>query len=441
MKGINTSPPSGARDFLPEDVKFREEIFASIKGAFEGFGFVPIDTPAFERIEVLMGKYGAEAEKLIYKILKRGKQAETGEVDLALRYDLTIPFARVVTQYRNELPSIFKRYQIGPVWRADRPGRGRFREFYQCDIDIVGTASRIADAEIILALSSALNAVGVEGFTIKLNSRKALIGLLESYNISENLRNGVLVALDKLDKIGVEGVGQELNSLELSRDTVKQIVDDILAPDAEAVIRERLRLSEMGREGLAEVDEIISLARPLLKKGSIAFSPFLARGLDYYTGFIFEIFGNELGSSIASGGRYDNLLSMFSKTPTPACGGSLGIERIIMLIEADGSRKKKMQPAQVFVAVWNDDFRAEALRMAAELRDKGLKTEVYLGTQGIGRQLKYASEKGIPFSILFGPDEATRNEVAIKNMQTGQQVLVPRDRLIAHLLGELELEG
>ncbi len=433
MKELNMKPPSGTRDFLPGEVKKREWAFGTIKGVFESFGFLPIDTPAFERLETLMGKYGEEGEKLIFKILKRGDRADSGETDLALRYDLTVPLVRFFAEHQERLPRPFRRYQMSPVWRADRPGKGRFREFYQCDVDVIGSTSLLADAEVILALTRALSRLGLSGCVVNLNSRKVLAGLLEVYGVPQEQRQSTLIALDKLDKIGASGVIQELKSSSLPEAAVNRIEDDLLEG---AAPRDRIEASLTGRQGLREVDEVISLVKPLLKEGAIKFSPFLARGLDYYTGPIFEITLDGAPGAIASGGRYDDLIGGITGKQVPACGGSLGIDRILSTLLADEQNKKDTPSPQVFVTVWDSASRAEALRIATELRDAGMTAEIYLEEGKIGKQIRLASERGARFCLFYGPDEQTRGEVTLKELSTGEQTSAKRESIV-HILKTL----
>ncbi len=427
MKKFNTQPPSGTRDFLPKDVKSRERVFGVIRRVFEEFGFLPIDTPAFERIENLLGKYGEEGDKLIYKILKRGEQAASGETDLALRYDLTVPFARFFARYQNQLPRPFRRYQIGPVWRADRPGKGRFREFYQCDIDTVGTSSLLADAEVILALARSLSRLTLSGYVIKINSRKVLAGLLEIYGIPENLRRGALTAIDKLDKVGVAGVVKELKGRGLPEAALIKIRENLSRNGSE--LRNEIKDSRIGKEGLEEVDEVIAMVAPLLTEGEIEFSPFLARGLDYYTGPIFEIYLKGAAGAVASGGRYDNLISMFTGKQIPACGGSLGIDRILSSLRLNDQSGEDALMPQVFVTVWDRASMSEALRIATELRDEGVVVEIFLGEGKIGKQVRLASERNALYCLFYGPDEQRKKEVTLKNLSTGKQTSVKRGQI------------
>lgn len=429
MKEFNTKPPSGTKDSFPDEVKFRERILNMIRKVFENFGFSPIETPAIERIETLMGKYGEEGEKLIFKILKRGKQAASGEVDLALRYDLTIPLMRFYAAYQNKLPRIFRRYQIGPVWRADRPGKGRFREFYQCDVDIIGSYSPLADTEIILTIAEALSQLNISEYTIRLNSIKILTGLLEIYNIPKTLKQNTLIALDKIDKININGVEKELKSLGLSKKTINQLVSDLSKPASQ--LRKRIETSAIGREGLAEIDSVFMLTAPILKRGTIKFSPFLVRGLEYYTGPIYEIYVKETGSAIASGGRYDNLIGMFTKKQVPACGCSLGIDRILSFLS--NTKEKNLSRIQVFITVWNETFRNEALQLASELRNNDITTEIYLGEGKIGGQLRFASDRNAMYCVIYGPDEKIKKEVILKNLATGEQKNVRREEFASTL--------
>ena len=417
------------RDFLPAEVKAREQVLSTVRGVFESYGFAPLETPAIERLEILQGKYGEEGDRLIFQIAQRGKRAGE-EADLALRYDLTVPLARVVAEYQGRTGKIFKRYQVAPVWRADRPGRGRFREFYQCAIDVVGPAFGLADAETILVLTDALAAVGLKGFEVRLNSRKVLRGLIESYGIDLAREADVLIALDKFDKIGEAGVAEELRERGLA--DAAPLLAGAAGPEED--LRHRLGASETGRSGLDEVDRLIDLAGPLLREGVIQFSPMLARGLSYYTGPIFEVYVEGSTSAISSGGRYDDLVGMFAGRSIPAVGGSLGIERIIPLVSR--GEEGVVSPAKVLVAVWDARSRPDALVAASALRAAGIPAEVYLGTErsgNMGEQLGYASSRGIPYAVLRGPKEKEQGIVTVRDLATREQTAVPEGDLVAHL--------
>jgi histidyl-tRNA synthetase len=414
------------RDFLPAEVKAREKVLSTVRGVFESYGFAPLETPAIERLDILQGKYGEEGDRLIFKVAQRGARAGE-EADLALRYDLTVPLARVVAEYQGRTGKIFKRYQVAPVWRADRPGRGRFREFYQCDVDVVGPEFGLADAETILVLTDALAAVGLKGFEVRLNSRKVLRALIESYGIEAAREADVLIALDKFDKIGEAGVAEELR--ERGLEAAGPLLAGVAGPEEE--LRHRLGASETGRSGLDEVDRLIDLAGPLLREGVIQFSPVLARGLSYYTGPIFEIYVEGSTSAISSGGRYDGLVGMFAGRSIPAVGGSLGIERIIPLVAAGD--QGVVSPAKVLLAVWDAGSRPDALAAASALRAAGIPAEVYLGGERMGEQLGYASSRGIPYAVLRGPKEKEQGIVTVRDLATREQTAVPEGDLVAHL--------
>ncbi|MEO7195245.1 MAG: histidine--tRNA ligase, partial [Pseudonocardiaceae bacterium] len=393
-------PPSGTRDFLAEEVRRRKAAFDTIGAVFERYGFDPLETPAFERLEVFAGKLGDEASALIFKILKRGVHEATGEADLALRYDHTVPLARVVGTYGSKLPSPYKRYTMGPVWRADRPAKGRFREFAQCDIDTVGSASPLADAEIIWAIHDGVAALGITEFQFLLNSRQALHGLLEAYSIVPELGEKVLGSLDKLDKTTPAAVTAELVNRGLTASAAESLVADVTAPDTDRV-RKQLDATERGRRGLAEVDRLLELTAGL-PAGRVVFTPRMVRGLDYYTGPIFEVTAAGYPGSIASGGRYDGLVAKLGGPDVPACGGSLGVERIL-------ATQAVVAPANhhgLDVALTVLGAHADIMRLAGELRALGLRVGVYLGSSGkLARQLQWANDQHARFVLIYGPEE------------------------------------
>ena len=303
MASQQFDPPSGTRDFLAGDLRVREHVFAVIRDVFERYGFEPLQTPAFERLDTLTGRYGDEGDKLIFKILRRGEHEASGETDLALRYDMTVPLARVVAAYGSQLPMPYKRYVMGPVWRADRPGRGRFREFAQCDLDIVGSTSGLADAEVVCAIADALGAVGVGDYTILINSRRALNGLLQVYRVPAEVGAQVLITLDKLDKLKPdEVVGELVDGRSLDPATAEALVADLTAPDSVDRLRAALAGDDEGRAGLAEVDRVIEAATPVAGARRARVHPRLVRGLGYYTGIIFEAVADGMPGSIAGGG-------------------------------------------------------------------------------------------------------------------------------------------
>ncbi|RKS79386.1 histidyl-tRNA synthetase [Actinomadura pelletieri DSM 43383] len=434
MASRQFEPPSGTRDFLAGALRTRERVFARIREVFERYGFEPLQTPAFERLETLTGKYGDEGDKLIFKILRRGEHEATGEADLALRYDMTVPLARVVAGYGSQLPTPYKRYAMGPVWRADRPGKGRFREFAQCDVDVVGSGSPLADAEVVCALTDALDAVGVRNYRVLVNSRQALSGLLEAYGIPADLGGGVLITLDKLDKLSPEKVSAELvEARSLESDIATALVGDLTAADAVERMQTVLKDSEVGRAGLDEIGQLLELASPRVGAERIAFVPSLVRGLDYYTGVIFEVVAEGMPGSIASGGRYDGLISALGGPDVPACGGSLGVERIIGLLSSDDGAEHRIDVAATVIA---EDTASEVMGFAARLRDVGLRTEVYLAaSRKLAKQLKWAADRKARFALIYGAADKDAGVITVRDMDTGEQAQVPTDELAAYLTG------
>lgn len=424
-------PPSGTRDFLGDDVRRRRVAFERVSTVFEHYGFDPLETPAFERLEVFAGKLGEEASSLIFKIMKRGAKEASGEADFALRYDHTVPAVRAVVTHGNRLPSPFKRYVIGNVWRADRAARGRFREFVQCDIDTFGSASPLADAETVWALNGGLEALGVEEFTFLVNSRQALYGLLEAYSIPAELGTKVLGSLDKLDKVTPDVVVAELVERGLPTEAAEGLVADVTAPDSDR-IRKQLDTTERGRLGLAEVDRLLALTESL-PTGRVAFTPRMVRGLDYYTGPIFEVAAAGYPGSIASGGRYDGLVAKLGGPDMPACGGSIGIERILAIQEAEGPAGQDLDVALTVLGA-----EEEIMRLAAQLRAHGLRTGVYLGSSGkLAKQMKWANDQRARAVVLFGPAEQETGVATVRDMASGEQSQIPLADLASTLATRL----
>lgn len=422
-----TEPPSGTRDFLADDVRRRKAAFDTIAARFERYGFDPLETPAFERLEVFAGKLGDEASALIFKILKRGIHEASGEADLALRYDHTVPLARVVGTYGSKLPSPYKRYAIGPVWRADRAAKGRFREFAQCDIDTVGSTSPLADAEIIWAVHDGLAALDIHEFQFLVNSRQALHGLLEAYGIAPELGDKTLGSLDKLDKAAPDAVIAELVDRGLSSTTAEDLVADVTAPNTDRV-RKQLDTTERGRWGLAEVDHLLELTAGL-PAGRVVFTPRMVRGLDYYTGLIFEVAATGYPGSIASGGRYDGLVAKLGGPDLPACGGSIGIERILAIQTAHTSDQRGLDVALTVLGA-----EADIMRLAGEIRALGLRTGVYLGSSGkLVKQLQWANDRHARSVLIYGPQEQQAKQVTVRDMESGEQTRVPLAEITAHL--------
>jgi histidyl-tRNA synthetase len=457
MPSTKTQPARGMRDFLPAEVRKREYVIGVIKEVYERYGFEPLETPAVENIETLTGKYGEEGNQLIFKILKRGVHEGTGEADLALRYDLTVPLARVVAEYRDKLPKFFKRYQIQPVWRADRPARGRFREFYQCDVDVLGSRSMLVEAEICLAASEVLTKLGFNDFWVRLNHRKALTGILAVAGVALDQHEPALIALDKLDKIGREGVEKEFAARGINPATSNNLLNlfsaisqlehaaDIADQGQPALnkaivgrIVEFVGDNELGAQGVEELQSIIDFAAATGIGARLRIDPSLARGLSYYTGAIMEINVKDLAGSLGGGGRYDNLVGMFLGQDVPACGFSLGLERILVVMsERDMFPPHLVDvPAEVMVAIWNEEAMAESLRLAQALRAQGLRVDLYPEADKLGKQFKYASSRAIPFVAVIGDDERAQGKVGLKEMASGEQRAVNQEEIVTLVRGE-----
>lgn len=429
------------RDFLPSDVRKRNYVIGIIRDVYEKYGFEPLETPSVENLSTLTGKYGEEGNQLMFKILKRGEKLEqqliAGEIksenelsDLALRYDLTVPLARVVANYRNELPKFFKRYQIQPVWRADRPAKGRFREFYQCDVDAIGSKSVYVEAELCLAVIEILQKLGFEDFVIRLNHREILRDLLASADIAEHQQTNALIAIDKLDKIGAEGVLKEFEQRGIAQDSGSRILSFLKEIQSLSENEEILPALEkfIGQDasGTNELKRIVEICNSLF----IKIDPSLARGLTYYTGAIFEIAltKGDFAGSVGGGGRYDGLIGMFGKEQIPAVGFSIGLERILYVMEERAMFPSDLpaNPADVLVTIWNDKTAGESLKLAGDLRAENLRVLVYPEADKLGKQFKYADSLSIPWVCILGESELAENKVALKNMKTGDQETVDR---------------
>lgn len=448
----STNPARGMRDFLPADVRKREYVIGVIKRVYESYGFEPLETPAVENIGTLMGKYGEEGNQLIFKILKRGEKLEEALTDrnasvneralsdLALRYDLTVPLARVVANHRNDLPKFFKRYQIQPVWRADRPARGRFREFYQCDVDVIGSESMTVEAEILSAVTDILSRLGFKDFTIRLNHRQVLTEILETAGVPVELHSEALIAIDKLDKIGADGVAKELNERGVS-EAASAMLMEIFARTHEILSHEKdinrtivsNLINIVSNETLTALGQVLKFAA----KAPIVIDPSLARGLSYYTGSIMEINVPDLAGSLGGGGRYDGLIGMFGKEQIPACGFSLGLERILVVMDERGmfpSEIADSTAADVMVTIWSNETVAESLKLANELRASGLRVTLYPEADKLGKQMKYADTIRVPFVCVLGESEIAEGKVTVKNMKTGEQRCVTHGS-VSELLG------
>lgn len=437
----------GTRDFGPSQMSKRNYIFDTIRRVFQRYGFLPLETPAIENLSVLMGKYGDEGDQLLFKILNSGNFAEgLTETQLqegykkltlkvsekGLRYDLTVPFARFVVMNRSDLVMPFKRYQIQPVWRADRPQRGRYREFYQCDADVVGTDSLLCEAEIVLMIHEVLRGLGMESFTVKINNRKILSGIAEVIG-APGQEGPMCVAIDKLDKIGKEKVEEELKERGFSAETVEKLQPIFELTDNQTDIflslRSWLADSEIGTKGIIELEEVwkkvanFGLANPQMQLDVT-----LARGLSYYTGAIFEVKANnhagvpvQMGS-ISGGGRYDNLTGTFGMPGLSGVGISFGVDRIYDVME-----ELKLFPenqsvsTQVMITNFDADAEAYGLGVLRQLREVGINAELYPDASKLKKQFDYADRKRIPYVLIIGSEEIQTGILSLKNMKTGEQ--------------------
>ncbi len=432
----------GFRDFLPSQMILRQRIIQTLRDIFERHGFVPLDTPALEYLETLMGKYGEE-ERLLYQFEDQGGRA------VGLRYDLTVPLARVVGLYQHQIVFPFKRYHIAPVWRAEKPQRGRYREFYQCDIDIVGSASMLADAEILSILTESMDTLGFTEYRVLLYNRKLLAAMARHAGVPDDQQVSVFRALDKLGKIGPEGVLAAMERYGVEPDAARRALDFATAAtgDNAAVLTSleaRLADDPAGLEGVRELREIVEyLALMTPSAGRVRIDPTLARGLDYYTGPVWEINVEEpkIGS-LGGGGRYDHLVGMFSGRDLPTTGSTLGLERIIDVLESLQIAEPGASLSKVLIAPYNREMLPAALGLLAELRSRTIPSEIYLNPdEKLGKQLQYADRLGIPLAVIVTPDELARGEVVLKNLRTQEQETVARRGLAAAVASILSVQG
>jgi len=446
------SIPKGTRDFSPIEVAKRQYIMQIIKSNFEKFGYQPIETPSFENSETLMGKYGEEGDRLIFKILNSGdylakadetllKNKESNKLtssisEKALRYDLTVPFARYVVQNQNDIVFPFKRYQIQPVWRADRPQKGRFREFYQCDADVVGSTSLWQEVELVQLYDSVFSALGLKGVTIKINNRKILSGIAEVIGAKDKLID-FTVALDKLDKIGEDGVKKEMIEKGISESALEKVqpLFSFTGSISEKIdkLSTLLASSEEGKKGIEELRFICdNIQKLVLKDAILDLDVTLARGLNYYTGAIFEVAppATVAMGSIGGGGRYDDLTGIFGLKDMSGVGISFGLDRIYLVIE-----ELNLFPETVSTtskALFINYGQAEAfyaMQAMQQLRDAGIKVELFPDAAKIGKQFTYADKRQIPFAVICGETEMQQKQFGLKNLVTGEQVMVDLDGL------------
>lgn len=427
------SIPKGTRDFGQLEMARRNYIFDTIKDVFSLYGFQQIETPAMENLSTLMGKYGEEGDKLLFRIQNSGEKASLAP-EKGLRYDLTVPFARYVVQHREELSFPFKRFQIQPVWRADRPQKGRYREFYQCDVDVIGSDSLIGELELIQIVEEVYRRLGIR-VCLHINNRKVLAGIAEVIGEPDKIID-ITVAIDKLDKIGIEAVNAELRERGLS-DTAIESLQPILnlsgsTADKLTALRSILANSGIGLKGVEEMEEVFGLIEAAGVKLNIELDLCLARGLNYYTGAIFEVkaLDAQIGS-ITGGGRYDNLTGIFGLPNVSGVGISFGADRIYdVLTELDLFPKGLQSSTKVLFATFGQDELRYALQWSKELRCKGIAVEVYPEPTKMKKQMGYADAKQIPFVAIVGGDEMAQNKVMLKDMSTGNQQLVELPELV-----------
>lgn len=429
MSVIEPKILKGFRDFLPEKQIARQNMINIIKTSYETFAFEPLETPVLEYAEVLTGKYGDEGDKLMYKF------KDNGDRDVAMRYDLTIPLARVVAM-NGELKKPFKRYQVSPVWRAENTQKGRFREFYQCDADIVGSTSPLADAEILALSATTMRKLGITDFVIRVNSREIISAFYDSLGLSAEAKVSAIRAVDKIDKIGKEGVAKDLATAGFSSENIESITT--FAETSIDGIKNQQDLSKVSelfpsvKEALGKLINIVEYAYDLAPDTQFVIDFSIARGLDYYTGIIFETnltkapqFG-----SVMSGGRYDNLVGMFANKPVPAVGTSIGLDRLYSALEELGLVKEIKSTARVLIVNFDESLTAEYLTMASDLRSAGINTMLYFDTADMKKQLSYAGDKGIKYAVMYGSNEAKEGMVVVKDLEKGTQETIPRKNLI-----------
>lgn len=447
------SIPKGTRDFIPSEMAKRNYIFDSIRSVYQLYGFSAIETPAMENLSTLLGKYGEEGDKLLFRILNSGDfmskvdvnsieeqnpaQLSTLLCDRGLRYDLTVPFARFVVQHRNEITLPFKRYQIQPVWRADRPQKGRYREFYQCDADIVGSNSLVNELELIQIIDAVFNKLNIQ-VTIKLNNRKILSGIAEYIGHSDKIID-ITVAIDKLDKIGKEKVIAELKEKEISAEAIQKLepVFEISGDSKSKLskLQELLQFTEIGLTGIKEVDSILTMLEATPVKTEIELDLTLARGLSYYTGAIIEVKANDVQiGSICGGGRYDDLTGIFGLKDVSGVGISFGADRIYdVMNQLELFPTEVTDVSKVLFINFGEKEQMYCLKALQNLRNENIKAEIYPDSTKLKKQMNYANARQIPFVVLAGDEEIESNNFTLKNMETGEQEKLSLNEIIEKL--------
>lgn len=441
------SIPKGTRDFSPAEMMRRQYIFDTIKGVFKLFGFAPLETPSMENLSTLMGKYGEEGDKLLFKILNSGDYASglTDEdvrhaskiCEKGLRYDLTVPFARYVVQHQSEVVLPFKRYQIQPVWRADRPQKGRYREFYQCDVDVIGSRSLLGEVELIEIVERVFAALKIN-VTLKVNNRKVLYGIAETIGHADKMVD-ITVAIDKLDKIGIDNVKAELSERGIDEKAIEQLqpILELSGSNADKLskLRDVISCSEVGMKGIEELQTILSYSERLGIKLPIELDLSLARGLNYYTGAIFEVKAMDFAiGSICGGGRYDDLTGIFGMPNTSGVGISFGADRIYdVMVGLELFPEEVNFSTKVIFANLGADEEAVSLELLRDVRNAGIAAEIYPECGKMKKQMDYANRRAIPYVVIVGSQEIEQRAATLKNMQTGEQQSVPFAELASYI--------
>ncbi len=450
--------PKGTRDFGPQQMIRRNYLFSTIKSSFEQYGFLPIETPAMETTETLLGKYGEEGDRLIFKIMPRGEKVKKAFkatlespdfsaeaipshkveawADEALRYDLTVPFARFVVQHQNELNFPFKRYQIQPVWRADRPQKGRYREFYQCDVDVIGSNSLFNEVELVQMINEVFTNLQLPDVVIKLNNRKILSGLAQVVG-AENHIIDITVAIDKLDKIGLEKVNEEMLNKGVSEAAVEALQPLLTiqgnSTEKLAALEKMFATSEIGQKGIEEVQFILSTATEL-GVNNVELDITLARGLNYYTGAIFEVQHKDFPSSICGGGRYDDLTGIFGLKDMSGVGVSFGADRIYdLLLDKNLFPSSTQEGTDILFIHFGENEAKHCLKLISSIRQAGIKTELYPDPAKMKKQMKYANDTQVKFVAMVGTQEMENNTIALKDMRSGEQTTLSLEDLIHHV--------
>ena len=450
---MKPSIPKGTRDFMPEEMANRNYIFDTIKDVFRLYGYQQIETPALENLSTLMGKYGEEGDKLLFKILNSGdflsdvsteELVEKNSLKLAgkicekgLRYDLTVPFARFVVQYRDKITFPFKRFQIQPVWRADRPQKGRYREFYQCDVDVVGSDSLMNELELIQIVDEVYRRLKIN-VVLKINNRKILTGIAEIVNEPDKITD-ITVAIDKIDKIGLENVEKEMAEKGISAEAIEEIRPLLKLSGSNqeklAQLKKILAASEIGLKGVEELETLFSLCEKINLKMAVELDLTLARGLNYYTGAIFEVKALDVAmGSITGGGRYDNLTGIFGMPNVSGVGISFGADRIYdVLNQLNLYPESTANQTQLLFVSFGENELKYCIPWASYLRSNGINVEIYPEPAKLKKQMSYADNKAIPYVAIVGETEMKENKATLKNMKTGEQQLVSEEELITFL--------